>query len=142
MLRKQKTPLDLDWSLAVGTVPEMELRWVEVQGDDVYVLGIAHSDISVGDTFTHIHQYAPNQVLQDAAPHFIDHINLHVETITAFHNQLNRISSGQSAGLLLSGHWAPLVQSLTVLGWDEHAPRQFHQWQDRLEHTTKLTLSR
>lgn len=136
------TYLEPDWSLSFGTEPEIEIRWVEVQGDNLYVLGIVHSDISVGDKFTSIHQYAPAQVLEDAKPHIVGKVALRVETITAFHNTLNRIPSDQTAGLILSGNWEPLVQSLTELGWEEHAPLQFHQWQDRVENTKKLTLAR
>lgn len=141
VIRNQITHLEPDWSLAFGTRPEIELRWVEERGDHLYVLGIVHSDISVGDKLTQVQHYAPQAVLADATPHTIAHVALRVKTITAFHNNLNRVPSDQTAGLILSGEWQGLTACLTQLGW-QHQPGQYHQWCERVEDALKLTLAR
>lgn len=138
---RSETILEPDWGVAFGKVPEIELRVVSEKRKMLHVLGITHSNVRLGDTFRCVYKYQAHQVVQqDKRLHLAD-VVLRVKTITSFHNQLNRIPAHMTVGMELSGEYMDLLHFLHEECW-HRGNGQFHQWADRVEKATKITLSR
>jgi hypothetical protein len=136
-MRQHTTMLEPDWSLTFGKVPEIEVRFLQESGGHLYVLGISHSDIRVGDRLRSVYRYAPGSMddRQQLAT-----LSLKVASIAAFHNHLNRVPANMTAALLLSGDYAPLLHLVERLNWvDTYG--SYHQWSERVATMPRLTLS-
>jgi hypothetical protein len=129
--------LEPDWSLAFGKTPEIEIRFLRETNAHLYVLGISHSDIRVGDRLKSVYRYAPGT--QDDREQLAT-LSLTVESIAAFHNHLNRVPADMTTALLLSGDYAPLLYLVERLDW-VNAQGTYHQWSDRVTTMPRLTLA-
>lgn len=133
--------LEPDWGMDIGKIPQFEIRHIEVRDTILYVLGVAHSSIKIGDRFTKVTRFAPQTNTQDAIGDDIATINVKVQTITAYHNHLNRIHADMTAGLELVGVWNTLLDNLEDIGWDTDKINS-HQWQEQMLDSEKLILSK
>lgn len=140
-MKQQTTHLEPDWSMDFGKVPEVEIRLVQTQHEGLYVLGITHSDVRVGDKFRGVYKYAPGHPMTHASRTSLMSVDLCVKTITSFHNRLNRIPAHMNVGLELAGDDTALLHLLHEECWTQ-SDNQYHQWAERVEDTVKLTLSR
>jgi len=117
------------------------MRFIKRRAGQLYVLGITHSAIALGDTFTKICQYAPHENPQVNAGQALDSVRLKIVSITAYHNQLNRANVDMTVGVLLKGDTYPLLARLGAQNWT-NADGQYHQWRDTITATHKLILTR
>lgn len=136
-----KSTLEPDWGYDFGKSPQFEIRYVEEQGDSLYVLGISHSAIKLRDTFTAITRFDPQANPQDRLGETVAEVTLRVQSIMAYHTSLNRLNADMSAGLMLTGDWDGLLDILHDNGWST-SETDSHQWRDTLDQTEKLILTR
>lgn len=137
----QMITLEPDWGVDIDKKPQLEIRYVERRADGLYVLGISHSGIKVGDRFTCLLRFDPSTNVQDRLGDEIAGVSLRVESIMAYHNQLNRVNANMTAALFLSGDAAPLQAALNSLGWSGDG-KNHHQWNDTVSDNDKLILTR
>jgi hypothetical protein len=140
-MRQNQVILEPNWGLDSGQPPQLEMRFIKRRAGQLYVLGITHSAIALGDTFTKICQYAPHENPQVNAGQALDSVRLKIVSITAYHNQLNRANVDMTVGVLLKGDTYPLLARLGAQNWT-NADGQYHQWRDTITATHKLILTR
>ena len=139
MKRKTMT-LEPDWGIDFGKPPQIEVRLVEVQGNNLYVIGITHSTIKVGDIFTKICIYSARQNPEDTICDAPETISLKVRSISAYHNSLSQVNTDMTVGMVLQGDATPLTEMIDLLDWTFDAG-QYHQWTDKLSEATKMILT-
>ncbi|MGJ3237161.1 MAG: hypothetical protein ACFE0Q_00500 [Anaerolineae bacterium] len=122
-MRKNVT-LEPDWGADFGQPPKFEIQEVKVCETSVYVSGIAHSAIKVGDRFRMVQALIPET-------NTLMIINLRVRAIKAYHNILNRLNAHMVAELELTGDSTSLLALLKQQGWVVTAPNQ-HQHDEGL----------
>jgi|GEM_PF-7078259 len=133
--------LEPDWGIDFGKPPQLEIRFVEVRDDILYVLGVSHSSIKVGDRFRILRQFEPQANVQDTIGNHLAKLDLRVKSITAYHNQLNRVNADMTAGLELTGKWDNLLPVLEKIGWTQ-SESAGHQWRDTVTESEKLILTK
>ncbi|MEO0597378.1 MAG: hypothetical protein AAF126_14820 [Chloroflexota bacterium] len=136
----QHITLEPDWGFDIGKTPQFEVRFVEKHEDYIFVLGISHSGIKVGDRFKVLRRFNPQENIQDRIGDDLVHISLRVAEIHAYHNQLNRINADMTAALHLVGDAESLQATLDDLGWTGDG-RNHHQWNERVSDNDKLILT-
>lgn len=137
----QHITLEPDWGFDIGKTPQFEIRYVEQRERFIFVLGISHSGIKVGDRFKVLRRFDPQDNIQDRMGEDVVHITLRVDAIHAYHNQLNRINADMTAALHLVGDGDSLQTALDDLGWTGDG-RNHHQWNTRVSDNHKLILTR
>ncbi|MGB7339651.1 MAG: hypothetical protein WBC91_12225 [Phototrophicaceae bacterium] len=140
-MKKKKIMIEPDWGMDIGKIPQFEIRHIEVRDTLLYVLGVAHSAIKIGDRFNKVIRFAPQTNTQDALGDEIANINVKVQTITAYHKHLNRINTDMTAGLELVGVWDTLLDALTDAGWVTDYINS-HQWREYVLDSEKLILTK
>lgn len=140
-MRQATVVLEPDWGLDFGKPPQFEIRMIQEQDGALFVLGVAHSSIKVGDRFHTLQQVPAQQIPDEHHGNALTTVHLRVKSITAFHNALNRANAGMTVALVLTGEWSTLPAVLQAEGWT-YAAGQYHQWADAVEMMPKLLLSR
>lgn len=138
---RSQTVLQPDWGVAFGRAPEIELRVVSERPGGLYILGITHSSVRLGDIFRGVYRYQPRQVVPQDTRLQLAKVMLRVKSIAAFHNQLNRIPAHNTVGIEATGDYMDLLHLLHEECWYD-GDGQFHQWAEHVEQATKITLSR
>lgn len=138
-MQQQTIFLEPDWDLDFGKSPQLEMRLVQITDNGVYVLGIAHSSIQIGDTFRRVQWFHPQQVPGKRNGVEVARLRLEVVSLMAFHNALNRAPAGMNVGVEFVGDAAPLYDALEEQGWVYHE-RQYHNWADQVIEMPKLML--
>lgn len=105
--------LEPDWGIDFGKMPQFEIRYLEKRRETLYVDGMAHSAIQIGDVFKLLMPLGSETGVNAA----VTTLELKVESITAYHTSLNRINAEMRAGLIMSGACDTLFQALRAAGW-------------------------
>lgn len=140
MKRKTMT-LEHDWGIDFGKPPQIEVRLLEVQGNNLYLIGITHSTIKIGDIFTKICLYSARQNPDDTICDAPETISLKVRSISAFHNSLSQANADMTVAMVLQGDTIPLTDMVDMLDWT-FDNGQYHQWTDTLAEATKMILTK
>lgn len=139
-MSKNKTILEPDWGFDICKFPQFEIRHIDVRRDTLFVLGVAHSAIKVGDRFTNISRFAPQENTQDRIGNLLITVNLKVASITAYHQTLNRINADMTAGLELTGNRENILETFHRNGWTIESDKG-HQWHESVLESEKLILT-
>jgi len=140
-MQQQTIFLEPDWDLDFGKPPQFELRFVQARTVGLYILGIAHSSIQIGDRFRRVDWYHPQRVPSTRDGMSLAGVRLRVVSLTSFHNVLNRVPAGMNVGIEFSGDATPLLNVLDEQGW-LYSAGQYHQWVDQVVAMPKLILTR
>lgn len=133
--------LEPDWGVDFGQSPQLEIRHIEDRKGRLYILGVSHSAIKIGDKLKTLQCFPTYANPQDVIGIDLMTLNLRVISITAYYRQLNRINAGMTVGIELEGNWSNLFSVLCEHGWTMDNNKS-HQWCDNLLKTEKLILTR
>ncbi len=117
------------------------MRFVQMTSSGVYVLGVAHSSIQVGDRFHRVKWFPPREVPDAHSGQSLARVRLKVVSMTAFHNVINRAHAAMNVGIEFEGDGLPLLNALDEQGWC-YDQGQYHQWAERVDAMPKLVLTR
>lgn len=140
-MKRQIKMVEPDWGIDFGKPPQIEVRLVEVQGNNLYIIGITHSTIKVGDIFTKICLYSARQNPDDTICDAPETINLKVRSISAYRNSLRQVNADMTVGMVLQGDTEPLTEMIDMLDWTQDNG-QYHQWTDTISEATKMILTK